>query len=201
MQCLYQLGWSEIPPGEQKRLLWRREGSRLTFGRLGIELPPGFVAQEEKQWVYGPTWCHQILTQNPDTKTYLALLAQEDRANSFKIIRYPQERDLAYYTGGRLSELHSAWSVFTGRYMEEPIVMLGSYIFSGKKQRITVVFTRTLDTAGMPLPDHSISLEQRAEVERIYPSWVSWLKAQTGGKDVEERMHLWDMIYIPPFYP
>jgi hypothetical protein len=56
-----------------------------------------------------------------------------------------------------------------------------------KTQRITVVFSRSLTTTGWPESGYALSLAQKKELDQLYPVWISWLKEQTGSKELEEK--------------
>lgn len=185
--CRIAHGWSRIPLDQRDRALWKRKSGNLVFKTFAPELPPGFSPGTESKWVIGPAWTHQIQAEGPDKRTYLVLAAQESMANPFEIIDYPTPEGHVFYTGGRLDRFDVHWSLFTGHYQQNLIAILGAYIHLDKTRRVNVVFSRALTSAGPALPGYTLSLSQKKELDQIYPVWLSWIKAQTGGKEAKEK--------------
>jgi hypothetical protein len=79
------------------------------------------------------------------------------------------------------------WSVFVRRYQKNVVAVLGAYIYLEKTRRISVVFSRSLAAPGRPESGYTLSLEQKKELDQLYPIWISWLKEQTGSKEREAK--------------
>ena len=184
--CIFTKGWTKIPPDQRDRSLWRWEGQNLFFGTFTIVLPSGFSLRTHSKWVVGPTWSHQLQAEGPNRMTYLVLVAQENISGRFQKIDYPSPPGYELYTGGRLDKFDIRWSVFTGRFQQNLVAILGAYIYPTKRQRVSVVFSRFLTPTGQPIGNFDISEAQKKELESLSATWLSWLKAQTGAKEADE---------------
>jgi len=118
--------------------------------------------------------------------TYLVLVAQENISGRFQKIDYPSPPGYELYTGGRLDKFDIRWSVFTGRFQQNLVAILGAYIYPSKRQRVSVVFSRFLTPTGQPIGNFDISEVQKKELESLSATWLAWLKAQTGAKEADE---------------
>ena len=68
--------------------------------------------------------------------------------------------------------------------------MLGAYIYLEKTRRISVVFSHSLSASGPAVRGYALSISQKKELDELYPDWVSWIKIQTGAKEIEEKAGL-----------
>jgi len=186
-ECLYAKGWSLIPLDQRDRSLLEYTKTNVRFEEFSMDLPPGFSLRTESKWVLGPAWSHQLNAQGPEGGTFLILVAQESKEEKIQKINYPQPPNYVLYTGGRLDKYDIRWSVFAGRYQQNVIAILGAYIYLDKTRRISVVFSRPLTATGLAVGGYSLSLEQKKELDELYPIWVSWLKEETDAKDREEK--------------
>ena len=185
--CLFAKGWSRIPLDQRDRSLWQWKDKDLSFKTFRLELPPGFSLRTERKWVFGPTWIHQLQAEGPDRMTHLILVAQENMAGPFEIIDYPTPEGHIFYTGGHLDRFDLRWSVFTGHHRQNLIAILGVYIYLEKTRRVSVVFSRALSPSGPPVRGYTLSPSQKAELDQTYTAWLSWIKAQTGAEEAEEK--------------
>jgi len=186
-ECLFAKGWSLIPLDQRDRSLWKYTKTNLRFEEFSMDLPPGFSLRSESKWVFGPAWSHQLNVQGPEGRTFLILVAQESKEEKIQKINYPQPPNYVLYTGGRLDKYDIRWSVFAGRYQQNVIAILGAYIYLEKTKRVSVVFSRSLAATGLAMEGYSLSLDQKRELDELYPQWISWLKEQTGSKEREEK--------------
>jgi hypothetical protein len=186
-ECIYAKGWSLIPLDQRDRSLWTWTGRKISYDEFTIEIPTGFLLRTESKWVLGPTWSHQLNARGPEKRTFLILVAQESIKDKIQKINYPQPGGFTLYTGGRLDKHDIRWSVFVRRYQENAVAVLGSYIYLEKTRRISVVFSRSLAAPGRPESGYTLSLEQKKELDQLYPIWISWLKEQTGSKEREAK--------------
>ena len=186
-ECLYAKGWSLIPLDQRDRSLWTWKGRNVSFDTFTMELPPGFLLRTESKWVLGPTWSHQLNAQEAKKTTFLILVAQESIKDKIQVINYPVPGGFTLYTGGRLNKYDIRWSVFVRRYQQNVVAVLGAYIYPEKTRRISLVFSQSLASAGWPEKAYTLSLAQKKELDQLYPTWISWLKEQTGSKEREEK--------------
>ena len=186
-KCLYAQGWSRIPPDKMDRALWTWEENTLFFEDFTMELPPGFSLRTESEWVIGPTWSHQLQAAGPEKKTYLILQAQESIADPIQVIWFPKPEGYVLYTGGQLDRFNIRWSIFTGVHRQSLVGILGAYVYLEDTRRISVVFSRTLSASDPPVEGYALSLSQKKELDELYVAWLSWIKAQTGAEEKEEK--------------
>ena len=186
-ECLYAKGWSLIPLDQRDRSLWTWKGRNVSFDTFTMELPPSFLLRTESKWVLGPTWSHQLNAQDTKKTTFLILVAQETIKGEIQVINYPKPGGFTLYTGGRLNKYDIRWSVFVRRYQENVVAVLGAYIYLAKTRRISVVFSQSLVETGRLERGYTLSLAQKKELDQLYPTWISWLKEQTGSKEREEK--------------
>jgi hypothetical protein len=185
--CLYAKGWSLIPLDQRDRPLWTWKGRNVSFEKFTMELPPDFLLRTESKWVLGPTWSHQLNAQDSKGMTFLILVAQESIKDKIQKMNYPKPGGFTLYTGGRLDKYDIRWSVFVRRYQENAVAVLGAYIYLEKTRRISVVFSQSLAATGREESGYALSLDQKKELDQLYPTWISWLKEQTGAKEREEK--------------
>jgi hypothetical protein len=186
-QCLYIRGWAKIPLDQRDRSLWQWKERNLYFETFTMELPSGFSLRTQAKFVVGPAWSHQLQAVGKDQRTFLILVAQKNIADPFEIIDYPLPEGYVLYTKGRLDNFDVHWSVFTGHYQQNLVAILGAYIYLEKTQRVSLVFSRTLTSAGKAVDGYTLSLLQKDELDQLYPAWLSWIKTQTGAKKAEEK--------------
>ena len=189
-ECLYVQGWGKVPLDKRDRALWKWKGRNLYFEQFTMELPSGFSLRTQSKWIIGPTWSHQLQAAGSGEKTWLILLAQESIEDPIQIIGFPLPEGFALYTGGRLDKFDIRWSVFTGRYQQNLVGMLGAYIYLEKTRRISVVFSHSLSASGPAVRGYALSISQKKELDELYSDWVSWIKTQTGAKEIEEKAGL-----------
>jgi hypothetical protein len=186
-ECIYAKGWSLIPLDQRDRSLWTWKGRNVSFDTFTMELPVGFLLRTESKWVLGPTWSHQLNAQDTKKTTFLILVAQESIKDKIQKMNYPVPGGFTLYTGGRLNKYDIRWSVFVKRYQQNAVAVLGAYIYPGKTRRISLVFSQSLASTGRPESGYALSLAQKKELDQLYPIWLSWLKGQTGSKELEEK--------------
>jgi hypothetical protein len=185
--CLYAKGWSLIPLDQRDRALWKWKGKNVNFENFIMELPSGFLLRTESKWVLGPTWSHQLNARGPEKRTFLILVAQESIRDKIQVINYPKPGGFTLYTGGRLDKHNIRWSLFVRRYHQNVVAVLGAYIYLEKTRRISVVFSQSLTANGRSESGYTLSLAQKKELDQLYPQWISWLKEQTGSKELIEK--------------
>ena len=186
-ECLYTQGWSKIPLDQRERPLWTWEEKTLHFEDFTFDLPSGFSLLTESKWVIGPAWSHDLQAAGPEKKTYLILQAQESIADPIQIAPFPRPEGFVYYTGDGLDKFNIRWAVFVGSYENNPIAVLGTYIHLDETRRISVIFSRALSAPGPAVEGYALSLPQKKELDAIYPTWVSWIKAWTGAREIEKK--------------
>jgi len=196
-ECLYAMGWGEIPLNQRDRPLWTWKGNKVSFGTFSMTLPEGYQILRHTRWVYGPGWSHQLFARGPK-ETYLVMVAQENPAKKFEVIHYPTPRGYTRYTDGVLDKYKARWSAFTGQHRGNPIVILGAYLYLDKRKRISIVFSRYLKARDTSLPGFTLSSSQKHEVEQLYKIWISWIKEQTGAREGEKESVLRRYIRILP---
>jgi hypothetical protein len=185
--CIYAKGWSLIPLDQRDRSLWKWKENNVSFDTFTMELPSRFILRTESKWVLGPTWSHQLNARGPEKRTFLILVAQETIKDKIQIINYPKPGGFTLYTGGRLDKHDIRWSLFVRRYQENVVAVLGAYIYLEKTRRVSLVFSQSLATTGLPESGYTLSLGQKKELDQLYPIWISWLKEQTDSKERKEK--------------
>jgi hypothetical protein len=184
--CITASGWSQIPLDKRELSLWKAAGSQLSFGSLALTLPPGFSVKDRSSFIIGPAWCDQVQATNEDATVFMTLVAQESFGETFAVVEYPVPAGFSLYAKGSLNKYNTKWAIFTGYSMQKPVAFLAMYINLSKRQRISLVFNKSLPVEGAPQPGYPLSVEEKNALEALYPGWLSWVKTQTGAAEGEK---------------
>jgi len=183
-QCLFNKGWSPVPPQRVQEVIKRKRISYhldlsshvlVAFNRQ-IPLPSNIVFLRETRRSYGPTLIYSLFFRGKGN-TFLNLILQESLERAFKDIPYPVQPCYLIYDRGSFRDRRIVWASYFGRIKGYMVMGFGAILRFSSRQRLILVVTSPMPPARGKKPAYlHLAENQMRAIESFTARWSKWVK-------------------------